>query len=181
MKETGPNLSEKSTLLQKGTVAPDFTLPTGAEKKVSLHDYKGKNVLLIFYPADWSPVCGNELTLFTEIHNDFQKLNVQLLGISVDNIWSHEAYTKSMNIPFPLLADFEPKGAVSKMYGAYNEQGFSSRALFLIDREGVIRWSYLSPLLEVPGMDEVLEQAEHLVATQTNHSKISESRQEHHV
>jgi peroxiredoxin len=117
----------------------------------------------VFYPADWSPVCGDELALFNEILPEFQRHDAQLLGVSVDGVWCHRAYTEARHLSFPLLADFEPKGAVSRAYGAYRQQdGFSERALFLIDRDGVIRWSYLSPVEVNPGADGVLSAREQL-------------------
>jgi len=158
-----PNTDTASKPLPAGTPAPDFTLPSGPDSRVRLSDLRGKPVILVFYPADWSPVCGDELALFNEILPEFQRYEAQLLGISVDGVWCHRAYKEARHLNFPLLADFEPKGAVSRAYGAYRQQdGFSERALFLIDRGGVIRWSYLSPVDVNPGADGVLSALEQL-------------------
>src|SRR4051812_21121815 len=108
--------------LPAGTVAPDFTLPSGPDSKISLRDLRGKPVILVFYPADWSPVCGDELALFNEVLPEFQRHDAQLLGISVDGVWCHRAYRENRHLNFPLLADFEPKGAISRAYGAYRPQ-----------------------------------------------------------
>ena len=149
--------------LPAGTLAPDFTLPSGPDSKVRLSELRGKPVILVFYPADWSPVCGDELALFNEVLPEFQRYDAQLLGISVDGVWCHRAYSDARHLNFPLLADFEPKGAVSRAYGAYRQQdGFSERALFVIDRDGVIRWSYLSPVEVNPGADGILSALEQL-------------------
>jgi peroxiredoxin len=144
-------------MLSKGQQAPDFDLYTNPDQKIALHDLKGKNVILAFYPADWSPVCGDQISLYNEMLKFFRKYNAELLGISVDGKWCHTAYTKQRNLHFPLLADFEPKGAVSKQYGVYNEkEGQSERALFVINGNGVIEWSYLSPRSVNPGADGIL-------------------------
>ena len=146
-----------SPLLSAGTPAPDFTLPRSPDTKVRLADSRGHPVILAFYPADWSPVCGDELALFNEVLPEFQRYGPELLGISVDGIWCHKAYRDARHYEFHLLADFEPKGAVSRAYGAYRAQdGFSERALFVLDRAGVIRWSYLSPVGVNPGADGIL-------------------------
>ena len=150
-------------ILKAGTVAPDFELAAGPDKKVRLSELKGKPVVLAFYPADWSPVCGDQMALNNEVLSEFERLGAQLMGISVDGAYCHVAFGEARNLHFPLLADFEPKGAVSKAYGAYFEPaGFSERALFVIDKDGVIAWSYLSPLGENPGADGILEALEKL-------------------
>ncbi len=150
-------------ILKEGTQAPDFTLPSTPDQKVSLSEFRGKNVILVFYPADWSPVCGDQLALYNEVLPMFQKHNAQVIGLSVDGIWCHLAFTKERKYRFPLLTDFEPKGAVAKLYGAYREkEGTSERALFVLDREGIIRWSYLSPVGVNPGADGILDALEAL-------------------
>jgi peroxiredoxin len=150
-------------ILQPGTPAPDFTLSRSPDAQVRLSDLRGRPVILVFYPADWSPVCGDEVALFNEVLPEFQGHNAEVLGISVDGAWCHQAFAKASNLRFPLLADFEPKGAVSRAYGAYRaKEGFSERALFLIDGDGVIRWSYLSPVNVNPGVDGVLAALESL-------------------
>ena len=147
-----------STILAAGTVAPDFSLPTTKDKKLSLQEFRGQPVILAFYPADWSPICSDEMTALNKVLPEFQKYNTQVLGISVDGVWSHAAFVKERNLQFPLLTDFEPKGAVARKYGAYREQdGFCERAVFVLDKNGVIAWSYLSPILEVPGAADILK------------------------
>jgi peroxiredoxin len=144
-------------VLAAGTVAPDFTLNVTPDQKLSLRELRGRPVVLVFYPADFSPVCGDELAVFNEIMSEFQKYNAEVIGISVDGVWCHDAFSQQRHIHFPLMADFEPKGKVSRAYGAYREQdGTSERALFVIDSKGVIAWSYLSPVAVNPGADGVL-------------------------
>ena len=144
-------------LLKPGTRAPDFTLRSAPDKSVSLSDFRGRPVILAFYPADWSPVCGDQMVLYNELLGEFKELGAELLGISVDGAWCHKAFAESRKLRFPLLADFEPKGAVSRAYGAYNAgEGTSERALFVVDAEGVIRWSYLSPPGVNPGAAGIL-------------------------
>lgn len=150
-------------LLAPKTIAPDFTLHVTADQTLSLSELKGQPVILAFYPADWSPVCGDEMSLFNEILPEFRKHNAQLLGLSVDGVWCHDAFAENRKLHFPLLADFEPKGAVAKQYGAYRDkEGVCERALFVIDKDGVIAWSYLSPVAENPGADGILEALEAL-------------------
>jgi len=152
-------------VLSPGTKAPDFTLKKSPDQTLSLSELRGQPVVLVFYPADWSPVCGDELALFNEVLPEFQRYGARVVGISVDGVWCHKAYAKARNLDFPLLADFEPKGEVSRKYGAYRAQdGFSERALFVLDGEGVIRWSYLSDVATNPGADGVLAALEALVA-----------------
>lgn len=150
-------------VLSPGMNAPDFKLKKSPDQTLSLVDLKGRPSVLVFYPADWSPVCGDELALFNEVLPEFQRYGAQLVGISVDGAWCHKAYAKARNLDFPLLADFEPKGDVSRKYDAYRkEDGFSERALFVLDADGVIRWSYLSDVGENPGADGVLAALEEL-------------------
>jgi peroxiredoxin len=150
-------MSQKMKPLPAGTPAPDFTLPSTPDQKVSLSEFRGRPVILAFYPADWSPVCGDELALFQELLPEFQRYGAELIGISVDGVWSHLAFARDRHFHFPLLADFEPKGEVSRQYGVYQEDvGESGRGLFVIDEEGVIRWSYLSPTGVNPGADGIL-------------------------
>lgn len=153
----------KDQPLKKGIKAPDFSLKSTPDQEVSLKDFLGKPVILVFYPADFSPVCGSELTLFNEVLPEFKKYDAQLLGISVDNIWSHLAFAKERNLHFPLLSDFNPKGKVSKLYNAYQEEdGLSKRALYVIDKDGVIAWGYISPIGINPGADGILKALEEL-------------------
>jgi peroxiredoxin len=152
-----------SHILDPGTPAPDFTLQVTPDQKVSLTELRGRPVILAFYPADWSPVCGDQMALYNEILPEFAKHGAELLGISVDGVWCHEAFAKERRLHFPLLADFEPKGAVAKRYGAYRAaDGFCERALFVIDKKGVIFWSYCSPVGINPGADGILQALEDL-------------------
>ena len=150
-------------ILNAGAKAPDFSLSVAPDQKITLSELRGKPVILAFYPADWSPVCGDQMALYNEVLSEFQKFGAELIGISVDGAWCHVAYAKDHNLHFPLAADFEPKGAVSRAYGAYRDkEGFSERALFVIDKDGVITWSYCSPVLVNPGADGILEALEAL-------------------
>jgi peroxiredoxin len=122
---------------------------------------RGKRVILTFYPADWSPVCGDQMALYNETLSFFHKENAEVLGISVDSKWSHAAFSNDRKLHFPLLADFEPKGAVAKLYDVYDEQeGQCMRALYVLDEEGIIRWNYLSPVGITPGADGILDALE---------------------
>ena len=152
-----------ANMLPSGTEAPDFALSSAPDRTLRLSELRGKPVVLIFYPGDWSPVCGDQLALYNEIHSEFTRLGAQLLGISVDSAWCHAAYSKSRKLEFKLLADFEPKGAIARTYGVYRDaDGTSERALFVIDRDGVIRWSYLSPIDVNPGADGIIAALEAL-------------------
>ncbi|MCS3531672.1 redoxin domain-containing protein [Chryseobacterium sp. JUb7] len=145
-------------MLQKNTVAPDFTLFATPDQKITLSEFKGKNIILAFYPADWSPVCSDQMALYNEILKLFRKYDAEIFGISVDSKWSHLAFSQSRNLHFPLLADFEPKGNTAIKYGVYNtEEGECNRALFVINKDGIIEWSYLSPMAINPGADGILE------------------------
>jgi peroxiredoxin len=152
-----------SAILNAGAKAPDFSLSVAPDQKITLSELRGKPVILAFYPADWSPVCGDQMALYNEVLPEFQKFGAELIGISVDGAWCHAAYAKDHHLHFPLAADFEPKGAVSRAYGAYRDkEGFSERALFVIDKDGVITWSYCSPVLVNPGADGILQALEAL-------------------
>jgi peroxiredoxin len=147
-----------ATLLPAGTVAPDFRLHVTPDQQLSLSELRGRPVILAFYPADWSPVCGDQMALYNEILPEFQKFNAEVVGISVDGVWCHAAFAKDRNLHFPLMADFEPKGAVARTYGAYREEdGVCERALFVIDAQGRIAWSYCSPIAVNPGADGILD------------------------
>jgi peroxiredoxin len=149
--------------LPPGTKAPDFNLRSTPDQWTSLSDFRGQNLVLAFYPADWSPVCGDQMALYNEILQDFQSLNAELMGISVDGAWCHAAFARDRKLHFPLLADFEPKGAVARDYGAYRDKdGVSERALFVIDGDGVIHWSYVSPIGVNPGANGILAALENL-------------------
>ena len=149
--------------LPPGTEAPEFRLPSTPDQTVSLGEFRGRPVILAFYPEDWSPVCSDQLALYQELLPEFQKFNAELLGISVDGIWSHLAFAKDRNLHFPLLADFEPKGDVSRTYQVYRAtDGTSERALYVIDVDGIVRWSYVSPVGINPGADGILRALEGL-------------------
>ena len=149
--------------LPPGTEAPEFRLPSTPDQTVSIGDFRGRPVILAFYPEDWSPVCSDQLALYQELLPEFQKFNAELLGISVDGIWSHLAFAKDRNLHFPLLADFEPKGDVSRTYQVYRgTEGTSERALYVIDADGIVRWSYVSPVGINPGADGILRALESL-------------------
>ena len=161
--ENQPAKDEPSSALQPGTPAPDFTLHSTPDQSVSLSEFRGQPVILAFYPADWSPVCGDQMALYNEILPEFRRFHAELIGISVDGVWSHAAFAQNRNLHFPLLADFEPKGAVAKMYGVYRRhEGTSERALFVLDAKGIIRWSYVSPVGINPGADGILTALEAL-------------------
>jgi peroxiredoxin len=161
MSDTQSQQQSQTTALQPGITAPDFTLRTTPNQSISLNQYHGNPVILVFYPADFSPVCGDEMTLFNELLPEFQRLNTEVMGISVDGVWCHLAFSKEKNLKIPLLADFEPKGEVAKKYGVYRKKdGIAERALFLLDKDGIIRYSYVSPLGVNPGADGVLKALE---------------------
>lgn len=149
--------------LPPGTPAPDFSLLSSPVQRVSLREYRGRPVVLAFYPADWSPVCGDQMALYSALRDEFDRHVAAVLGISVDGAWCHAAFAEARQLRIPLLADFEPKGAVSRRYRAYDDQeGTSERALFVIDGSGVIQWSYRSPPNVNPGADGILEALERL-------------------
>jgi peroxiredoxin len=161
------------SILVAGTVAPNFTLHVTPDQLLTLSDLRGKPVILTFYPADWSPVCGDQVTLYNEILPEFHKHNAELLGISVDGVWSHAAFARDRHLHFPLLSDFEPKGEVAKKYGAYRKsEGVAERALFVLDSEGTIAWSYRSPIAVNPGADGILDALEKLSEKANAHGKL---------
>jgi len=153
----------KSTALPAGTAAPDFTLKTTPDQTVSLSDFRGRPIVLAFYPADWSPVCGDQMGLYNEMLSEFEGLDAELLGISVDGPWCHAAFSRDRKLHFPLLADFEPKGEVARRYGVYRPaDGVCERALFVIDANGAIHWSFVSPVGVNPGAAGILAALEEL-------------------
>ncbi|MCU0625934.1 MAG: redoxin domain-containing protein [Gemmatimonadaceae bacterium] len=152
-------------LLAPGTTAPDFTLHATPDQTLSLSELQGRRVVLVFYPADFSPVCGDELALYNQLLPEFHRVGAELVGISVDGAWCHRAFAEQRNLHFTLLSDFEPKGAVARLYGAYREhEGVCERALYVIDEGGIVRWSYRSPVGVNPGADGLLEALEALPA-----------------
>ena len=152
-----------SSALAAGVAAPEFQLNSTPDQKAKLSDFRGNPVILAFYPADWSPVCGDQMSLYNEILDEFRHHGAQLLGISVDGVWCHRAFADARKLHFPLLADFEPKGGVARAFGVYRAgEGTCERALFVLDGDGVVRWSYVSPIGVNPGADGILEALEKL-------------------
>jgi peroxiredoxin len=143
--------------LPAGTPAPDFTLRCTADQSLTLSEFKGTPVILAFYPADWSPVCGDQMALYNQILPEFKRYGAEMVGISVDGVWCHQAFAEARNLHFPLLSDFEPKGEIARQYGVYRDrEGVCQRALFVIDADGVIRWSHVSPIGVNPGAEGIL-------------------------
>jgi peroxiredoxin len=149
--------------IRTGAKAPDFTLLSKPNKRLSLSQLRGRPVILAFYPADWSPVCSDQMSFYNEVRSEFDRYRAELLGISVDGAWCHAAFAKDRKLSFPLLADFEPKGEIARRYGVYRQSdGTSERALFVIDRHGDVAWSYLSPIDVNPGANGILDVLEKL-------------------
>jgi peroxiredoxin len=149
-------------LIEAGTPAPDFTLRNQDGERVSLSDFRGGRVLLAFYPADFSPVCTDQLSIYQEVLPEIEAKGATLLGLSVDSMWAHKAFQEKLGIEIPLLSDFHPKGEVAGSYGAYLERyGTSNRSLVLIDPEGVVEWVHESPSpLEIPGANLIFDALE---------------------
>jgi peroxiredoxin len=162
---TNTTVDHTATPLPAGTKAPDFGLLSTPDQTVALSDFRGRPTILAFYPEDWSPVCSDQLALYQEVLPEFRRFDAELLGISVDGIWCHLAFARDRNLHFPLLADFEPKGEVARAYGVYRDgAGTSERALYVIDGDGIIRWSYVSPVGINPGADGILRALDDLGA-----------------
>jgi peroxiredoxin len=149
-------------VIEPGTLAPDFTLPNHRGEAVSLADYRGRRVVLCFYPNDFSPVCSDQLSIYQEVLPQLREEGVELVGISTDGSWAHNAFRKQLGLEMPLLADFHPKGEVSRAYGAYLEDwGTPNRSLVLIDETGVVSWVHESPTpLEIPGANLIFDALE---------------------
>jgi peroxiredoxin len=146
-------------MISPGEPAPDFTLPNHRGEQVSLSDFRGSKLMLVFYPADFSLVCSDQMSIYQEVLGQITDAGVKLVGVSVDSSWSHNAFRKKLGIDIPLLADFHPKGAMSSSYGAYLEDwGTTNRSLVLIDEEGVVRWVHESPsVTEIPGANLIFD------------------------
>jgi peroxiredoxin len=145
-------------VIEPGAQAPAFTLPNHDGKPVSLADFRGQTVVLVFYPSDFSPVCTDQLSVYQEVLGELEERGAKLVGISVDGAFCHRAFRSHLNLDIPLLADFHPKGEVAKAYGVWSEQyGVSGRALVMVGPEGIVEWSYLSPALEVPGANLIFD------------------------
>ena len=154
-----------ASLLAPTSIAPDFTLPSTINNPIHLNDLKGKPVILVFYPGDFTPVCGDQLTLYNELLWLFAEFDAQILGVSVNSLESHRAFSADRKLDFPLLADSNPLGEVARRYGVFDEESQTcERALFVIDRAGRIAWSYISPRDVNPGADGILRALERLPA-----------------
>lgn len=153
--------------LAAGDPAPNFSLLSTPDQCVSLSELRGRPVILAFYPADWSPVCGDQMSLYNEMLDEFREFGAEILGISVDGVWCHAAFSRERKLHFPLLSDFEPKGAVAQMYGVYRkDDGVTERALFVIAPDGKVHWSYVSPVGINPGAGGIISALESLKAGQ---------------
>jgi peroxiredoxin len=150
---------------EKEDRAPDFALASGPESTLRLTDLRGRPVVLVFYPADWSPVCSDQLALYQAVIQLFEASDAVLVGLSVDGVWCHAAFAESRGLTFPLLADFEPKGEVARRYGVYRDgDGFSERALFVLDAEGVVQWTEVVAPEVNPGAAGILDALDRLPA-----------------
>jgi peroxiredoxin len=146
-------------MIEVGQQAPDFTLRNQDGEKVSLSDYRGRKVLLVFYPGDFSPVCGDQLSIYQEVKPELEEKGVELVGISVDSFFAHKAFQEKLGIDTTLLSDFEPKGEIARAYGSYVEKlGFADRTLVLVDEDGKVAWTYESPNPgEFPGANVIFD------------------------
>jgi peroxiredoxin len=146
-------------MISVGEPAPDFTLRDQDGEDVSLSDFKGRKVILVFYPADFSPVCGDQLSIYQEVKPEIAEKGAELIGISVDNAWAHKAFQEKIGIDTPLLADFEPKGEVARAYGSYlDAAGTANRTLVLVDEDGIVAWTHESPSPgEFPGANVIFD------------------------
>jgi peroxiredoxin len=145
-------------VIEAGRPAPDFTLSDQDGNRVSLADFRGSTVVLVFYPADFSPVCTDQLSVYQEVLGELEARGVHLLGISVDSAYSHKAFQDHLNLTIPLLADFHPKGEVARAYDVYSEaHGVSGRALVMVGPDGTVQWSHRSHPLEVPGANLIFD------------------------
>ncbi|MGA8075240.1 MAG: redoxin domain-containing protein [Candidatus Acidiferrales bacterium] len=144
--------------IQVGAAAPDFALKDQNQKEVKLADYRGKKVVIVFYPLDWSPVCTNEHACVVNDMKRFTQLEAQILGISVDSPWSHKAFAEKMGITYPLLADFQPRGAAADKFGVYlADKGITGRAIAIIGKDGKVAWFKQYDIPTVPDMNEVAQ------------------------
>jgi peroxiredoxin len=145
-------------MIEPGSSAPDFTLPDQDGREVSLADFRGRTLVLVFYPADFSPTCTDQLNLYQEVLPQLEEQGAALVGISVDGAYCHKAFQAHLNITIPLLADFHPKGAVARAYGLWSEEyGVARRGLVMVGPDGTVVWSYIGPPLEVPGANLIFD------------------------
>ena len=149
-------------MVEPGTPAPDFSLPDQNGNMVSLGDFAGRKLMLCFYPLDFSPVCSDQLSIYQEVLPEIEAQGTELVGVSVDSAYCHRAFREHLNLTMPLLADFHPKGAMSRDYGTYQDDfGTDSRSLVLVGEDGVVRWSYASPSpKEIPGANLIFDAIE---------------------
>ncbi|MFY2563130.1 redoxin domain-containing protein [Corallococcus terminator] len=170
---------QPSAPLPPGTPAPTLDARVSPDQKVSLEDFHGAPLVLVFYPADWSPVCSDELALFNELLPEFERHGAKVMGISCDGVWCHQAFAKERGLRMMLASDFHPKGALSRAYRVYDEEaGVSERALFVIDSDGKIFWSYVSPVEVNPGADGVLDALERLAGASGSEAVGGQPQQE---
>ena len=152
-------------MIEPGAPAPDFTLADQDGNEVSLSDFGGRTAVLVFYPADFSPVCTDQLSVYQEVLPQLAERGASLVGISVDGAFCHRAFQEHLGVSFPLLADFHPKGEVAKRYGVWSEEhGVAGRALVVVAPDGKVSWSYMSPPLEVPGANLIFDALDQLAA-----------------
>lgn len=145
-------------MIETGVEAPAFTLRDQDGEEVSLSDYRGRKVLLVFYPMDFSPVCSDQLSIYQEVKPELSEKGVELLGISIDHAYAHKAFQEKLGIDTTLLADFEPKGEVARAYGSYLDLGFANRTLVLVDEDGKVAWTHESPTPgEFPGANVIFD------------------------
>ncbi|HLN19585.1 MAG TPA: peroxiredoxin [Bacteroidales bacterium] len=151
--------------LPEGAVAPDFALRDATGETITLSDFRGSTVLLVFYPLDWSPGCSQQLDVYQHEYDEFSKRSIEIIGISVDSIYSHGAWSAVRGLKMTLLSDFNPKGETAAKYKVYREQdGFSERALFIIDKDGIIKYSYVSPYLNhIPDIYQLFEKLDNVM------------------
>ena len=152
-------------MIEPGAPAPDFTLADQDGNQVSLSDFGGRTAVLVFYPADFSPVCTEQLSVYQEVLPQLEERGASLVGISVDGAFCHRAFQEHVGVSYPLLADFHPKGEVAKRYGVWSEEhGVAGRALVVVAPDGKVSWSYMSPPLEVPGANLIFDALDQLAA-----------------
>ena len=146
-------------MIEPGTQAPEFTLPNQKGEPIALADLRGRKLVLCFYPSDFSPVCSDQLSVYQEVLPQIAEAGAELVGISTDGSWAHNAFRKQLGLQMTLLSDFHPKGEVTRAYGAYiEERGHPNRSLVLVDEAGVVRWVHESPTpLEIPGANLIFD------------------------
>lgn len=160
-----PHLNQRETELKVGDAAPDFTLPSHSEGELNLAWYQGrKNVVLAFYPGDWTPVCATQIPEYQHLMQEFEKYDAQLLCVSVDSVPCHKAWARSLGgLSFPLMSDFYPHGEVAARYGLLTDRGYAQRAVFVIDKEGIIRYIERVDLTRIPDNEALFKQLAQLM------------------